>query len=314
MLTKDIYLNAINSTRDGLLITEAKGKDNPIVYVNPAFELLSGYTKSEILGKDCRFLQGADIDQNERARIRTTIDNEESILITLRNYKKDGSLFWNELSISPIKNKVGEVTHFIGIQKDVTDKVKLENKLQETNKRLNDLNSILEKENKIDPLTGAYNRKAINHEVSILWNSAKRSNVDISIIFIDIDNFKVINDTFGHRAGDVCLKHLSNTLKSFCGRDSDVILRFGGEEFVIISIGNDKNKTIDIANKILTSVSKEDIKIKEPDIRINYTVSIGATSFMPDINDTFDDIVSIADKAMYKAKMSGKNMVVYQEP
>lgn len=313
MLTKDIYLRAINSTRDGLIITEAKGKNNPIVYANTAFEHLSGYTKSEILGNDCRFLQGSNIDQPEIAEIRTAIDNGEPILITLRNYKKDGSVFWNELSISPIKNDIGEVTHFIGIQKDVTKKIELEKKLLAANKNLNDLNFKLEEENKIDPLTGAYNRKAINHEVSILWTVAKRANGSISILFIDIDHFKEINDTYGHSAGDVCLKHLASLLKSVCGRNSDIVLRYGGEEFIIVSIGNEKQETIEFANRILSSVSNSNIKIKEPDIKINFTLSIGVITGIPHPKVTFAELVEAADKAMYEAKMRGRNMVVFKE-
>lgn len=312
MLTKDIYLKAIDSTRDGLIITKAKGKENPIVYVNPAFELLSGFRKSEILGKDCRFLQGTEIDQPQIAEIRAAIDNGESILITLRNQRKDGSIFLNELSISPIKNDIGEITHFIGIQKDVTEKVELKNKLMEANKSLGDLNSKLEQDNKIDSLTGAYNRKAINHEVSILWASAKRSNGHISVLFVDIDHFKAINDTYGHSAGDVCLKHLSNVLKSMCERESDIVLRYGGEEFIVVSIGNKKDAAIALANKLLSSVSYEAIKVKEPDIRVKYTLSIGVTSGRPHSKVTFEEFVAAADKAMYEAKMRGRNMVVFR--
>jgi len=313
MLTKDIYLKAIESTRDGLIITEVKGKENPIVYTNPAFELLSGFSKSEILGKDCRFLQGAEIDQPEVAKIRTAIDNGESILVTLRNQRKDKTFFWNELSISPIKNDLGEVTHFIGIQKDVTEKVELKYKLMETNKILNDLNSKLEQENKIDPLTGVYNRKAINHEISILWTSAKRSNGHISVLFLDIDHFKAINDSYGHSTGDACLKHLASVLKSICGRDSDIILRYGGEEFIVVSVGNKKDDAIALANKLLSSVSNENVKVKEPDIRVNYTLSIGVTSGIPNSNVTFKEFVSTADDAMYEAKMRGRNMVVFRD-
>lgn len=313
ILTKDIYLKAVNSTRNGLIITEFQGKDNPIVYVNPAFERLTGYSKAEILGKDCRFLQGESIDQPEIAAMRKAIDNGESILVTLRNYKKDGSVFWNELSISPIKNSLGEITHFIGIQKDVTENEELKNKLLEVNKSLNDLNLKLEEDNKIDSLTGLYNRKSLNHEVSILWSGANRSNTKISLFFIDIDHFKILNDTYGHPAGDICLQHLSSVLKNIYQRDSDIVIRYGGEEFIVVSIGNDNKQAMELANQILSKISKEDVKIKEPDIRINYTVSIGVTQGVPYSKVTVEDFISTADKAMYEAKRRGRNRAVFRE-
>lgn len=312
MLSEEIYMKAINSTRNGLIITEAKGKENPIIYVNRAFERLTGYTESEIIGKDCRFLQGTAIDQPEIAEIRAAIDKGDSILITLRNYKKDGSIFWNELSISPIKNDIGEVTHFIGIQKDVSEQEELKEKLLEANKNLSNLNLKLKEENKVDSLTGLYNRKALNHEVSILWGGAKRSKGQISLFFIDIDHFKVINDTYGHAAGDFCLKHLSDQLKNIFRRDTDIVLRYGGEEFIVVTISDKKEEVIKLANQILSKTSNGNVKIKEPNIKINYTVSIGVTLGVPHIKSNIEDFISVADKAMYEAKMRGRNIVVFR--
>ncbi|GAA3561566.1 PAS domain S-box protein [Snuella lapsa] len=111
---------ALQSASNGILITDALKPDNPIIYCNTAFQELTGYSQEEVLNKNCRFLQGTDTKQDVLGTLREAIKNGESCQVTLRNYKKDGTMFWNRLFITPITNNNGEVTNFIGIQNDVT--------------------------------------------------------------------------------------------------------------------------------------------------------------------------------------------------
>ncbi|MCK0114675.1 PAS domain S-box protein [Gelidibacter sp. F63206] len=117
---------ALQSAGNGILICNALEQDNPIIYFNPAFQILTGYSSEEILGNNCRFLQCDDRDQEGLDVIRAALKNGKSCQVILRNYKKDGTLFWNELYINPIKNKNGLITHFIGIQNDITQRKKAE--------------------------------------------------------------------------------------------------------------------------------------------------------------------------------------------
>ncbi|WP_411895737.1 PAS domain S-box protein [Winogradskyella sp. A2] len=117
---------ALESASNGIIITDALRPDNPIIYCNRAFTKLTGYSSKEVINKNCRFLQGEDRAQKELNKVRKAIKKGESCLVTLRNYRKDGTLFWNDLYITPIKNDKGTITHFIGIQNDVTDRVKSE--------------------------------------------------------------------------------------------------------------------------------------------------------------------------------------------
>lgn len=117
---------ALESASNGILITDALKPDNQIIYYNKAFAELTGYSREEILNKNCRFLQGSDRNQKELDKLRSAIKNGNSCLVTLRNYKKDGTLFWNDLYITPITNKRGVVTNYIGIQNDVTERVRAE--------------------------------------------------------------------------------------------------------------------------------------------------------------------------------------------
>jgi len=130
-----LYYNAIEATNTGMTITDPNREGMPIIFCNRAFMKLTGYSKKETVGKNCRFLQGDDQDQEGRKTIRNAIEKGKGCTTLLRNYRKDGSMFWNELKISPIKNSTGEVEYFVGIQNDITDLIVAHEKLSEAKQK-----------------------------------------------------------------------------------------------------------------------------------------------------------------------------------
>lgn len=130
-LNNNIYLQALNSAKSGIIITDNRQPDNPIIYCNKAFEDITGYSHNEIIGHNCRFLQAQDRSQPERQRIKDAVKNGKECKLEIRNYRKNGTLFWNELTISPVKDQDNNVTHFIGVQNDITDRKKYETELRE---------------------------------------------------------------------------------------------------------------------------------------------------------------------------------------
>ncbi|WP_024325773.1 PAS sensor domain-containing protein [Thioalkalivibrio sp. AKL19] len=127
---------AVDASNDGIVIAEREGDDNILIYVNRAFEQLTGYRSEEILYRDCRFLQGDDTDQDVRQEIRAAIEDNRPCRVTLRNYRKDGTLFWNELSLTPVFNDEDRLTYYIGIQKDITDRVEAEQRAERAESKL----------------------------------------------------------------------------------------------------------------------------------------------------------------------------------
>jgi PAS domain S-box-containing protein len=125
-----LLMRGIAATTSGLSITDARIADNPIVYVNPAFEHLTGYTAAEVMGRNCRFLQGASTDPAMVQAIRDGIRGQEATRVELVNYRKDGTPFWNELSISPIYDEIGRLTHFVGVQNDITERRRVQDALR----------------------------------------------------------------------------------------------------------------------------------------------------------------------------------------
>lgn len=130
MINAQLLQMVINASNEGIVIAEKEGEhDNILIYVNPAFERMTGYTSEEILYQDCRFLQSGDRDQDALPLIREALGSGGSCRKILRNYRKDGTPFWNELSISTVKNPSDGQTYFVGVQKDVTVQVKAQQRL-----------------------------------------------------------------------------------------------------------------------------------------------------------------------------------------
>ncbi|MEZ2239551.1 PAS domain S-box protein [Microcoleus sp.] len=125
-----LYDRAMAATSTGIVISDATKPEHPIVYCNPAFESITGYQRQEILGKNCRFLQGIDTDPAALEIIRQALQTQSECQVILKNYRKDGTAFWNALSISPVRDRTGKLTHFIGVQRDITDRKKAEEDLQ----------------------------------------------------------------------------------------------------------------------------------------------------------------------------------------
>ncbi|SEI46871.1 PAS domain S-box-containing protein [Allopseudospirillum japonicum] len=129
MLDPKLLERIVQNSEDGIVIAEQEGDDNVLIYVNKGFEKLTGYSADEILYQDCRFLQGDDRDQQALDRIRAAIQAGQACREIVRNYRKDGSMFWNELSITPVYNEEDQLTYYIGVQKDVTELMHLRHTL-----------------------------------------------------------------------------------------------------------------------------------------------------------------------------------------
>ncbi len=127
---------AIAASSNSISIADATKAHTPIIYCNPAFEKLTGYTPEEVMGRNCQFLQGPDTDRAELDRLRSSLRSGTEIKVILKNYRKDKTFFWNELTVSPVKDSDGKLTHFIGVQNDITQKVAAETALQESEERL----------------------------------------------------------------------------------------------------------------------------------------------------------------------------------
>jgi len=260
---------AVEKANDVILITEADPFDKlgpAIVYVNPAFTRMTGYTPEEVLGKTPRILQGPDTDLAVSAEIRANLKKWKPVQVEVLNYRKDGTKFWSELNIVPIANSKGWYTHWISIQRDVTTRreqqqkqeqinLELERRVQERTSALAAANLSLKAEiaerkalevqretllaealerAELDSLTGLWNHRGFQKRLEAEADRAQRSGERLVMAMIDVDNFKFFNDVYGHSVGDGVLRQVASALRSSC-RSYDTLARFGGDEFAILA-------------------------------------------------------------------------------
>ncbi len=294
----------ISRLNDIVMITEAQPYDEPgprIVFVNNAFEQYTGYTIEEVLGKSPRLLQGPDTDRDVLARIRSAVQRQEPVMAELVNYTKQGRKFWIEINIAPVADPTGRTTHFVAIERDITQRKTAE--------------ADIERLAFFDPLTRLPNRRLLLDRLQRAIATASRNQCTGALLFIDLDHFKSLNDTLGHDMGDLLLQQVARRLET-CIRKSNTVARFGGDEFVILLeelSANPKTAAAQaeiVGEKILDSFSHEFLL---GDLEYHSTPSIGVALFGNEIND-IDELLKRADLAMYQAKASGRNIVRFFDP
>ncbi|HEY2000358.1 EAL domain-containing protein [Paraburkholderia sp.] len=287
---------ALDASVNAILITAPTPEGNLIEYVNPAFKRITGYDPSEVIGHDCRLLQRDDRDQEGIALIRQSLGLNREVSAVLRNYRKDGALFWNQLFIAPVPNADGQTTHHIGVINDVTDLIRYQEQL--------------EYQANYDSLTRLPNRNLLRDRLEHALIIARRHNKGVAVVFIDLDGFKNVNDSLGHSVGDRLLGVVAERLAR-CARASDTVARHGGDEFVIVMTDTvDEQSLIAWMERVKAAIS-EPVWLDGTELYVG--CSMGASLFPQDGDDT-ETLMKKADLAMYRAKDMGRNTFQFYQP
>ncbi|TZF90969.1 sensor domain-containing protein [Cognatilysobacter lacus] len=283
---------AVESADNGVLIADARGVDLPLVYANPAFERMTGYTLAEVRGKNCRILQRSDRDQPGLEAIREGLRSSHEARGLLRNYRKDGTLFWNEVYIAPVRDERGALTHFVGILNDVSERHQFEEQLAHRATH--------------DELTGLPNRVLLEDRLQQALHLSDRFDTGTAVVFVDLDDFKLVNDNLGHAMGDTLLREVARRLQGAV-RDTDTVSRFGGDEFIaILSAPHRDDRPSDIVARMQQALAEP---ITLGDLQHTVTASIGYCCYPAHGTDTHT-LLRHADLAMYQAKLGGRNRAV----
>jgi diguanylate cyclase (GGDEF)-like protein/PAS domain S-box-containing protein len=278
---------ALGNVSEGSLITDAAQNT---IYVNLAFTEITGYSQTEIIGRNCRILQGFETSMTELQKLRDALGAGHAYQGTLLNYRKDGTPFWNQVTITPLKDASGAVTNFVGSMRDVTDMVEEREKLSHDASH--------------DQLTGLPNREAMRRHMRVELAEAAEDGSTVAICMIDLDGFKLVNDDYGHLSGDLVLIEFAKRMGDLLRR-SDYIARLGGDEFVLVVGDLPPGDPLPELQRILGRIHTA---IESPfEVEGRALVSIGMSmgvAFFPADGAVGRDLLRLADAALYRAKES----------
>lgn len=267
---------------DQYVITSQTDLRGVITYASEAFCQISGYSKEELIGQNHNIVNHPDMDRGLFRELWETIRAGNSWSGEIKNRKKDGGYYWVKSNISPLYEH-GKHVGYMAVRIDITDKKQLE-VLSAT-----------------DRLTQVYNRSKLDHEFAHELKRAERYGQPLSIIMLDIDHFKSVNDEHGHLVGDSVLKEMASLLKKNV-RNIDILGRWGGEEFLVICPETTLEGAMTLAENLREKIAEYDFETVG-----NKTVSMGVAHFRND--ESGDELVKRADDALYKAKEGGRNRV-----
>ncbi|MBI5919111.1 MAG: EAL domain-containing protein [Nitrosomonadales bacterium] len=276
----------LENTQEGVLVTDAQ---KHILAVNPAFTKVTGYSAEDVIGKSPDILQSGIQDAAFYQQMWKSLKQTGHWQGEIWNRRKSHDIYPEWLNISLIKNAAGEIEHYVGIFSDISSQENMKKHLHEMAY--------------YDSLTGLPNRNLLMERLRHELLQAKRSGSMMAILFLDIDRFKVINDTLGHSMGDLLLKEVASRLGK-CIREGDTLARLGGDEFVaLLQDVNNEQVAIQAAGRMLEGLSLP-LTLQEHELFI--TTSIGICLYPMDGED-IDTLIRNADAAMYRAKESGRN-------
>lgn len=291
---------------DMVLVTDATSLDEPgprIVFVNEAFTQFTGFSREEVLGRSPRFLQGSQTQRPALDAMRRAMRSWSRVTVELINYKKSGEPYWAEISLAPIVDSKGWHTHWIAIERDIDERKRAELDIQ--------------KLVYYDSLTALPNRRLLMDRLRVALSNSRRYGRNAALMFVDLDNFKEINDTAGHHVGDELLRQVAMRLVAEV-RVEDTVARLGGDEFVVMveGLSGDPDEAAAaaqlVAEKLIAGLSRN---FEFTGSNFHSTASLGISLFCEnDSEPTAEDLLKQADFAMYQAKMAGRNTWRFYDP
>ncbi len=267
--------------------------DAKIEYVNAAFEEITGYCAAEVLGQNPRFLKSGLTPENRYKELWQTIAGGKPWQGEFQNRKKNGELFWEHAHIAPVVDESGRVSHYLAVMEDITLRKKQEAQLL--------------RQAHCDTLTGLPNRFLALDRLSQLLREAGRDKTLVAVLFLDLDNFKKVNDTLGHEVGDKLLIEMAERLCSI-SRNGDTVGRLGGDEFIVLL--NGLSNVVDTRPVVLNIIEQFKAPFKIEGHELIMSASLGI-SIYPEDGDTISELLRKADSAMYHAKAQGRNTYSY---
>jgi diguanylate cyclase (GGDEF)-like protein/PAS domain S-box-containing protein len=299
----DIWRSFVDSSPDGVAVSDASQPDYPVVYVNAAFTQLTGYTASAVLGTNLRTLQGEDRNQEARQRMKEAIERDETCRVLIRNYRPDGTLFWNETLLQPLKNTEGKITHWVAYCRDAGGRMK------SADRTIPGMPA-LQRE---DRLTGLNSRGYFEEMLRRDWLLAQRDSLAIGLVLLDIDDLTAYNEKFERTGGDAVIRRVSRVVGGSYRRGGDVVGYWGNGTFVVLIQGEAAERASEYARVVSQRV--RDLLIHHPrgGAERYLTVSSGVASLVPPRELALEALINACTLALQRSKKQGKNSIATAE-
>jgi two-component system cell cycle response regulator len=304
-LDADFYRRLLESSPEGVVLVDVRQPDQPVIYVNPGFEALTGYAAADLVGRNLRLLQADDREQDGRHRLRESMRLGESCRVLLRNYRKDGTLFWNEMTLLPLRDAEGEVTHYAGHHRDAGERLRIDPRLSRDS--LSGAHQPTGVAIRDDRLTGLFTLPYLQELLKRDWAIAQREHRSIAMFAIDIDALDLYNATFGRAAGDSTIRRVAHCISGCLRRSSDVTARIDGGSLMAFAPG----LTIEQALKLgeLMAERVRELRIHHPRSAVlrYVSVSVGVSASVPGAADDPSALLDNSQQQLKLAKKSGRN-------
>ena len=285
-------------------MVDVPGAEQPIIFANDALLRHTGYAREEVIGRSVRMLEGPDTDQETVRRVITAVMHKEAASAEMILYTKHGTPYWVEAEMVPFSGDSGAITHWVIVSRDVTE-------------RRNAADAI-HRLAFYDVLTGLPNRRLLMERLDMAVARARTGGSTAAVLYVDIDNFKTVNDARGHAIGDQLLKNVADRLVAMTG-DEGCVARLGGDEFVVLldALGQDADRAagraLAVAERIRAALADK-IVIDTQRYYATSSIGVALTAGSATLHQTVHDLLREADTAMYHAKSRGRNGVALFEP
>src|SRR5580658_2666214 len=289
----------VESSPEGVVLIDAQGTDHPVVYANPAFEALTGYSAAELVGRNLRLLQADDREQDGRHRLRDALSRGETCRVLLRNYRKDGTLFWNEMTVAPLHDGQGRVTHLTGHHRDAGERLRIDPK--QARDSLSGAHQPTALAIRDDRLTGLFTLPYLQELLKRDWTIAQREHRSIAVFAIDMDSLDLYNATFGRAAGDSTIRRVSHCVSGCLRRSSDVTARIDGGNLMAFAPGLTLEQALALGHVMAERVRELRIHHPRSAVLRYISISVGVCAAVPGPDES---PTSLVEKSQLQLKLA----------
>ena len=300
-----MYRRLVETSPEGVVLVDAGNPEHPVIYVNSAFEALTGYSSSELVGRNLRLLQAHDRDQDGRHRLCDALSRGETCRLLLRNYRKDGALFWNEMVVLPVRDAEGRITHFAGHHRDAGERLRIDPKVARDS--LSGAHQPTTLAIRDDRLTGLYTLPYLEELLKRDWAVAHREQRSIAVFAVDIDALDLYNVTFGRTAGDSAIRRVGHVVSGCLRRSSDVTARIDGGNLMAFAPGLTIEQALELGELMAERVRELRIHHPRSAVLRYISVSVGVSATVPGAKDEPSALLDNSQQQLKLAKKSGRN-------